>query len=169
MEDVLDGISLASSTSDRHDNAPEQRQRSLSFDDLYSLAPVQVCSPALALPCDPSRLPPGCDSLLLGDGHLWPPGPLLTAVSGFSVRVLCCALCHVQGGFTGESKFAFVPLEGDPMTAVKRSASNDDLQALAQVPRGPHPPELCCLTVPARAHSFCQILSLVLCGRARLY
>ena len=113
--------------------------------------------------------PQGCAPLLLGDGHLWPPAPLLTAVSGFSVRVLCCALCHVQGGFTGESKFAFVPLEGDPMTAVKRSASNDDLQALAQVPRGPHPPELCCLTVPARAHSFCQILSLVLCGRARLY
>ena len=44
------------------------------------------------------------------------------------------------------------------MTAVKRSASNDDLQALAQVPRAPHPLELCCLTVPARVHSFCQIL-----------
>lgn len=59
VEDVLDGISLASSTSERHDNAPEQRQRSLSFDDLYSLAPVQVCSPALALPSDPSRPPAG--------------------------------------------------------------------------------------------------------------
>ena len=74
VEDVLDGISLASSTSERHDNAPEQRQRSLSFDDLYSLAPVQVCSPALALPSDPSRLPQGCALLLLGDGHLWPAG-----------------------------------------------------------------------------------------------
>jgi len=37
----LDGISLASSTSDRN-VVPEQRQRSLSFDDLYALAPVQV-------------------------------------------------------------------------------------------------------------------------------
>lgn len=72
---MLDGISLASSASDR--NAQEQRQRSLSFDDLYALAPV-------------------------------------------------------QGGFTGESKFAFVPLDGDPATGVKKSASNDDLQALAQ-------------------------------------
>jgi len=38
----LDGISLASSTSEVGAGAPEQRQRSLSFDDLYSLAPVQV-------------------------------------------------------------------------------------------------------------------------------
>jgi len=41
LDDVLDGISLASSTSDRN-VVPEQRQRSLSFDDLYALAPVQV-------------------------------------------------------------------------------------------------------------------------------
>ena len=76
--DDLDGISLASSASDRTPLLPEQRQRSLSFDDLYALAPM-------------------------------------------------------QGGFTGASKFAFIPLEGDEKIAVKKSASNDDLQALAEM------------------------------------
>ena len=42
-------------------------------------------------------------------------------------------LLAVQGGFTSESKFAFVPLDGDAAMAVKKSASNDDLQALAEV------------------------------------
>jgi hypothetical protein len=41
--DDVDGISVASSASDRHGGEPpERRQRSLSFDDLYSLAPLQV-------------------------------------------------------------------------------------------------------------------------------
>ena len=43
--------------------------------------------------------------------------------------------CCEQGGFTGESKFAFIPLEGDPMVGIKKSASNDDMQALAEVQR----------------------------------
>ncbi len=43
--DDVDGISVASSASDRHGGEPpERRQRSLSFDDLYSLAPLQVSS-----------------------------------------------------------------------------------------------------------------------------
>jgi len=51
--DDVDGISVSSSASDRHGSEPpERRQRSLSFDDLYSLAPLQVSSarrPGLAL------------------------------------------------------------------------------------------------------------------------
>jgi len=108
--DDVDGISVASSASDGRGGGSERRQRSLSFDDLYSLAPVQVSSAA--------RPPPSC--AVASEPHRC---AALTPLS----------MSRAQGGFNGESKFAFIPLDGDPTVGVKRSASQDDLQALAEV------------------------------------
>lgn len=62
-------------------------------------------------------------------------------------------LLAVQGGFTSESKFAFVPLDGDAAMAVKKSASNDDLQALAEVLCLCLSPANPCMVSIAAAHS----------------
>ena len=71
----------------------------------------------------------------------------------------------LQGGFTGQSKFAFIPLEGEPSVAVKKSASNDDLLALAEVrPRNcsMYHDILCdvLITLTAARQRFCRTLGI---------